>query len=159
MCHPDNLPDIILKALVQHPVCLIKDQVADPFQVQATHVYQVLQPRIEVVVMTHESKHRKAPSLLELPSRSCDHDLSSPSQGLALLPLGNPSIAANWPKGRKGENMSSLSRFIVSPYFTLFASLLHHLLALHGQLPRGGQNQHNWVWGKSGYGMVIPRGT
>merc|ERR1719234_3049133 len=72
MCHPNDLPDIILKALVQHSVCLIKDQVADPFQVQATHIHQVLQP-----------------------SRGCNHHLSSPSQGLALLPLGNPSIAAN----------------------------------------------------------------
>ena len=42
--HPDDLPDIVLKALVQHPVCLVQNQVADPLQVQTTHIHQVLQP-------------------------------------------------------------------------------------------------------------------
>ena len=56
MCHPNDLPDIILKALVQHPVCFIKDQVADPLQIQATHIHQVLQSRMEGVILSPKGR-------------------------------------------------------------------------------------------------------
>ena len=46
MCHSNNLSDVVLKALIEHSVCLIEDQVADSLQIQAAHVYQVLQPKL-----------------------------------------------------------------------------------------------------------------
>ena len=46
MRHPNNLPNVVLKALIEHSVGLIEDQVADSLQIQAAHVHQVLQPKL-----------------------------------------------------------------------------------------------------------------
>ena len=46
MSHPNNLPDVILKTLIEHSVRLIKHQVADSLKVEAAHVHQILQPKL-----------------------------------------------------------------------------------------------------------------
>ena len=44
----------------------------------------------------------------------------------------------------------------ISPDLALFAGLLHHLLALHGKLSRGGEHQHDRVGGQTRDRVVIP---
>ena len=46
MRHANNLPNVVLKALIEHSLGLIKDQVADSLQIETAHVHQVLQPKL-----------------------------------------------------------------------------------------------------------------